>query len=132
MENSKCPRCEANDFNGEFCTQCKTDHTTPYAIRMNKAIKRREEHHIHDGSLFGVVVLYDIWKNTRTGEKKIEEITRSVKVPYMVALNAYAETPNPASQLLVFRDDKEYEEVSAELNENIKDPQWLQDLFDCI
>ena len=100
--------------------------------RRAKQIARAKEHRTTKNPLFGVVVLFDVWRNERTGERKIEEITRSIKVPYMVALDAYAETPNPASQLLVFRNDEEYKEVSDELAFDIVDPVWLSNLFDQI
>lgn len=100
--------------------------------RRDKQVLRAEQHRTTDQPLFGVLVLFDVWRNENTRERKLVETHRSAQVPYMVALNAYAETPNPASQLLVFRDQAEYEEVSAELALDIVDPQWLEILFNQI
>lgn len=78
--------------------------------------------------LFGVVVLFEPnYKN-----KTVKEIRRSNKLPFMTALDVYANAPNPASQLLRFYNQEEYEKVDQELKSNTNNPEWLNDLFDQI
>lgn len=79
--------------------------------------------------IFGVVVFFDIWRNETSGERRLEEIGRTCVLDSFSALNVYAETHNPASQLLKFRSPEEYEEVSEELAADILDPEFLFQLF---
>lgn len=97
--------------------------------RKARQIARAKEHRETTEPLQGVVVLFDVWRNESTGERRLQEIGRSAKGSYMAVLNVYANTHNPASQLLIFANDAEYEEVSAELAEDIVDPEWLKILF---
>lgn len=78
--------------------------------------------------LFGIVVFYQIIGNPRG----LREIRRTPTLPYSEALDVYANTPNPASQLVKFSNDAEREEVLAQLAKDIVDPEWLNELFNCI
>lgn len=64
----------------------------------------------------------------------IKEINRTKDMPWFDAVNVYAETPNPASQMIEWDaripgDKEKAEEAFAKL---ITTPEWLQDLFQCI
>ena len=43
------------------------------------------------------------------------------------ALNAYANTPNPASQLIDARSKNELFDAAVRMNENMKDEKWLNE-----
>lgn len=78
--------------------------------------------------LYGVVVFYE----PNYSNKTIKEISRTSILSYSDALDVYANTRNPASQLVKGHDKQEINEALKQLEEDIKDPKWLKDLFDCI
>lgn len=82
--------------------------------------------------LFGIVVLFDVWRNERTYERRIVEIGRSTVLPYWQALDVYANTANPASQLIKFEDEVQQILAEAKLQADINDPEWLKHLFEQI
>lgn len=53
-------------------------------------------------------------------------------MPFFDALNAYSEIPNPASQLLRWSTEEERASAEAQLQKDINDPEWLEQLFECI
>lgn len=77
---------------------------------------------------FGRVVCFEPNYETKT----LLEIGRTAIMPFFDALNAYSEIPNPASQLLRWTTDEERKVAEAELQKNINDREWLDELFDCI
>jgi hypothetical protein len=77
---------------------------------------------------WGQVVCFEANSKTKT----ITEYGRTAILPFMDALNAYANIPNPASQLIQWTTEEEHIAAEAELQKNIKDPEWLEELFDCI
>lgn len=77
---------------------------------------------------FGQVVCFKPNYETKT----LLEIGRTVALPFFDALNAYSEIPNPASQLLRWTTDEEKKAAEDELQKNLKDPDWLEELFNCI
>ena len=44
------------------------------------------------------------------------------------ALNAYANIPNPESQLAMGKDRAEFEKDLNELHANLRDPKWVEEL----
>lgn len=62
----------------------------------------------------------------------ITEIGRTTEMPFHLAIDIYSETPNPASQLLQWTTDEEKDQVLAQHAIDIKNPEWLEQLFDCI
>lgn len=76
----------------------------------------------------GIVVFYSAIRYN----KSIIEVGRTPILPFPMALDVYAETPNPASQLLQFDTEEERVRKEAELQANVKDPKWLEQLFDSI
>lgn len=74
---------------------------------------------------FGIVVFYRIDEETRT----IHEVNRTRPMPYFDAVQYYAEVPNPASQLIEFTTREERVQAEAELERNVKDRAWLDELF---
>lgn len=78
--------------------------------------------------IYGQVVFYEIVQNP----KGLNEIGRSRVLPFSDAIEVYANVPNPASQLLEFDTQDEYEAADAELSKNINNPKWLKELFNCI
>lgn len=83
----------------------------------------------HKGDVYGIVALFDVWRSESTGERKLELLCYSNQMLYMDALDLYANTPNPASKLIKFIDEDDMKEAIAELQEDIKDPKWLFNLF---
>lgn len=77
---------------------------------------------------FGQVVCF----SANHVNKTITETGRTSVMPFFDALNAYSEIPNPASQLLRWSTEEERTAAEAELQKNIKDPEWLEQLFECI
>jgi hypothetical protein len=77
-----------------------------------------------------IVVFFDPDYSTAT----IKEIGRTPVLPFMDALNVYAETPNPASQMIEWDENEpgSREKSEAAFNRVIVDPKWLADLFECI
>lgn len=78
--------------------------------------------------LFGIVVFYEPDYATKT----LKEIGRTEPKPFNIALNIYAETPNPPSQIYSYETEEEREESEALLQKNIVDREWLDDLFEQI
>lgn len=76
----------------------------------------------------GIVVFYEPDYKTNT----IKEIGRTITMDIWLALDVYANTPNPASQIITFNTKEEQEEQEALLQKNIVDPEWLSELFECI
>lgn len=84
-----------------------------------------------DGLEFhGVVVFFDVVKTGAT--RGLIEIGRADYENGFAALERYANTPNPASQLIYYVDDETRTAALNELAQNIINPEWLQDLFDQI
>lgn len=77
---------------------------------------------------FGQVVCFETDRHTKT----IKEIGRTSVLPFFDALNAYSEIPNPASQLLQWSTDEECVAAEAQLQKDINNPEWLEELFNCI
>jgi len=48
------------------------------------------------------------------------------------ALQSYANIPNPESQLVTGKTREELKNNLKRLHDNMKDPEWLEDLRDCI
>ena len=64
--------------------------------------------------------------------KRITVVQEALYDSAFDALNVYANTPNPESQLVT---GKTYDELIInmhKLHKNMKDPAWLADLADCI
>lgn len=78
----------------------------------------------------GVVVFFDI--TNINGVRGLKEIGRADYECGFHALERYANTPNPASQLLYYVDDETRTAALKELAENIVNPKWLENLFDQI
>lgn len=78
--------------------------------------------------MLGAVVFYE----PNYYNKTIKEIGRTNIVSYMAALDCYCETPNPASQMVKGNTTEEVEQELKNLEERIKDPKFLEDLFECI
>lgn len=79
----------------------------------------------------GIVVFYE----THYQDKrlvKLEEINRTPILSYFDALTVYAETPNPASQLIAFNTEREMTRELEELEQRIKDPAWLKELSEVL
>ena len=76
----------------------------------------------------GIVIFYSA--NNR--EQTITEIGRTPELPFSQALDIYAKTPNPTSQLLQWSTEEEKEIILAQHAINIKDKKWLEYLFDMI
>ena len=76
----------------------------------------------------GIVILYKAYHHNET----IKELCRSKELPFMIVLYIFAETPNPASQLLTWSSEEEKEQVLKQHALDIKDPKWLDNLFECI
>lgn len=79
-------------------------------------------------NMFGIVVFCEPNYNLKT----LKEIGRTSAKPAKEALMIYAECPNPASQIYYFENEAEMLEREAQLQKDIKDPQWLSELFECI
>jgi hypothetical protein len=77
---------------------------------------------------YGIVVFFEPDYNTGT----IKEIGRTDILHASHALHVYAETPNPASQIIYFNDPGERILAENELQRNIKDRAWLDELFQSI
>ena len=77
---------------------------------------------------FGQVVLFEIDYEKRT----ITEIGRTRVMPFGDALDAYANIPNPPSQLLRWSTEEEHAAAEAELQSNIRNSDWLEELISCI
>lgn len=75
-----------------------------------------------------MVILYD----ADDLPKSIKEIGRSAELDYWTALNLYANTPNPASQLLEWNSEEEKKKVMEQHARDIKDQKWLNMLHDQI
>jgi len=78
--------------------------------------------------MFGIVIFYDPNYTTQT----IKEIGRTPVLDYMDALNIYAETPNPASQMVKGETEEELQLELTKLEQYVKNPYWLEMLFDSI
>lgn len=77
---------------------------------------------------FGQVIFYSANRANMT----ITEIGRTPVLPFSTAIDIYAETPNPASQILEWTTEEERISAYQELNKNIHDKEWLEQLFDMI
>lgn len=77
---------------------------------------------------YGLVVLYDADYKKQT----ITEIGRTQDLPYYEALDFYAETPNPPSQIIKWSNPEERIEAILQLEKDIHDPKWLKELFEQI
>lgn len=76
----------------------------------------------------GIVVFYV----TEYPGNTIKEIGRTEQMPFFQALDVYAETPNPASQIVRFDNIFEKKLVLKQLEEAINNREWLDQLFECI
>lgn len=76
----------------------------------------------------GIVVFYEPNYDTKT----IKEIGRTNALTVYEALDYYANTPNPASQIITFNGDLEQVLQESELAKNITDREWLDGLFEQI
>lgn len=83
---------------------------------------------IETENVIGMVIFY----HPNYQKQTISEINRTPELPFSKALDIYAETPNPASQLLQWKTDDEKEKVLTQHALNIKNPEWLENLFDMI
>lgn len=109
------------------CLKCGHPNDTPSKRRLR-------DHDIYtqtERPVFGVVIFYDLVR-LDGGGRGIVEIGRTFDLPYYSALNVYAETPNPASQILLFRDEAERAEVLADHAADIINPDWIEDLYNSI
>lgn len=79
-------------------------------------------------AIFGLVVFYQ----PNYKDKTIKEISRTEIMSSGQALEVYANTPNPASQVVFGETLKDIEDELKTLEENIKNPKWLEGLFECI
>lgn len=79
-------------------------------------------------NLKGQVIFYKPDYVTKT----LTEIGRTKTLPFAQALMLYAETPNPASQIISFETEGERRIAEARLQQNIVDREWLDDLFEQI
>jgi hypothetical protein len=77
-------------------------------------------------------MLGQVYFYNTTPENTLSFIAKTKVLPYIDALNIYAETPNPASQLIKGENEEELAKERAILNKNIVDPKWLSNLFECI
>lgn len=78
--------------------------------------------------VYGIVVFYDPDYTNKT----IKEITRTNILPFNYAIDVYANTPNPASQIIQFSTEEEQIEAEKQLQANIVNKEWLEDLFNQI
>lgn len=78
--------------------------------------------------LFGIVVFYEPDYTTKT----LKEIGRTEVKPFDIALDIFSETPNPPSQIYSFKTEEEREAGEAQLQKNIVDREWLEELFEQI
>lgn len=78
--------------------------------------------------LLGMVLFY----RANYQDKTLTETNRTRILPHSEALFIYAETPNPASQLVSGVDEEDLKANLKTLEENVKDPKWLEELFNCI
>lgn len=62
----------------------------------------------------------------------LTEISRTEEMPYWEALVIYAETPNPASQIVSWETEEQKQEELKKHQEDITNPEWLKDLLSCI
>lgn len=79
-------------------------------------------------AIYGIVVFFEADYTNKT----IKETGRTKKLPFWQAMDTYAETPNPPSQIYSFTNDEEQAEGEAQLQKNIVDREWLDDLFNQI
>lgn len=90
-----------------------------------------QEHQAHyersKTATHGRVVFFEINKDKTITQSGITEI-----LPIGIAFDVYANTPNPASQLMQFKTEEEHQLEHIYLNKCIKDKQWLEQLFNCI
>lgn len=76
----------------------------------------------------GMVIFYE----PNHDKKTISELGRTPELPFTQAVDIYAETPNPASQLLQWNTEEEKQAVLTQHELDIHNPEWLEYLFDCI
>lgn len=76
----------------------------------------------------GIVIFYQPNYKSQT----ITESGRTKELPFSQAIDIYSNTPNPASQLLQWTTPEEKEQVLAQHAKDIINPEWLEQLFDCI
>lgn len=76
----------------------------------------------------GVVIFYDADYETKT----IKEIGRTPVLEVWTAMEYYAETPNPASQIITFSSIDEQAEQEKQLQAHVNSRKWLNALFECI
>lgn len=76
---------------------------------------------------FGIVILYEPDYETKT----IKEYARTAILSFQDAMEAYANIPNPASQILKWDTDEEMYQVFEQHMKDIKDRKWLDELFEC-
>lgn len=77
---------------------------------------------------FGMVIFYDPDYKTKT----LKKIGQTAKKPAAEALDIFAETANPASQIIFFDDDVQEKEQLALIEKITHDEKWLNDLFERI
>ena len=71
---------------------------------------------------YGKVVFFEENDNHTFDESGI-----TAMMPFGVALNVYAEVPNPASQLIEGDTEEEIDSQIRVLLENMQDPDWLDE-----
>lgn len=91
-------------------------------------MKKLTEKPLEEDKLLGLVVFYEPNHDNNT----IKEIGRTDILPYSDAIYAYAETPNPASQMVKGYTVEEINSELEKLEQLIKDPKWLEALFESI
>lgn len=65
-------------------------------------------------------------------QKKLKVHSEIIFCCAFQALEAYANIPNPESQLVTGKTKEELEKNLEVLHKNIKDPKWVEDLMECI
>ncbi len=103
---------------------CDNPHLSIQAILVKYADQEFEK----DKQLYGVVVFYE----PNYQEKTVKEIGRTSVLPYSDAMYVYAETANPASQIVKGETEEEIAEELKKLEALTKDAKWLEELFECI
>lgn len=97
-----------------------------YAV-ATYGLGRVESIHREGDECMGQVFFYEICKG-----ETLKLIGCTDKMPFHIAIDIYANTPNPASQILRFFSEEDYERIRNKLEHDVTDRNWLDQLFECI
>jgi hypothetical protein len=119
---------QSDSFQQKEVKLCAPSYSEAYNYAVSEYSKERiSSIHREGDKPMGQVFFYEICAGDT-----LKPMGSTDKMPFYDAIDIYANTHNPASQILSFWSEEDYVRVKQELEYNVQDRKWLDELFECI